>query len=103
VSRPSDYLTTPVPDTAGALELLGRALGVTAVVHKKRTLVLLDSVRIHFDNVQGLGQFLEIEVPVGDDEAAAKARLDSLIGGLGFDWADCIRRSYVDLLMEKQA
>ena len=99
--RPSDYFVTRVPDAGSALEVLGRALGVRAVVHKRRTLVLLDTTRIHFDNVEGLGQFLEIEVPVKDDEAAAEGRLNSLIAGLGLTWSDCIRRSYVDLVTEK--
>jgi predicted adenylyl cyclase CyaB len=96
--RESDYFVTRFPDSASALDVLSRALGVRAVVRKRRTLVLLDTTRIHFDNVEGLGQFLEIEVPAATDEEAAAARLDSLISGLGFSWDDCIRKSYVDLL-----
>lgn len=96
--RRSDYFVARFPDAASALDVLARALGVRAVVRKRRTLVLLDTTRIHFDNVEGLGEFLEIEVPVEGDEAAAARRLDSLIDGLGFTWDDCIRKSYVDLL-----
>ena len=98
--RQSDYFVTPIPDAVSALGVLSLALPVRAVVRKKRTLVLLDTTRIHFDNVEGLGQFLEIEVPVTDSEDAAVERLDSLIRGLGLAWDDCIRRSYVDLLAE---
>jgi predicted adenylyl cyclase CyaB len=101
--RESDYFVTPVPDAASALEVLGRALGVRAVVRKRRTLVLLDTTRIHFDNVEGLGHFLEIEVPVLDDEPTSEGRLNALISGLGLRWDDCIRRSYLDLLTEKDA
>jgi predicted adenylyl cyclase CyaB len=101
--RESDYTVTPIPDPAGVRDILTRALGLRAVVQKRRTLVLLDTTRIHFDNVEGLGQFIEIEVPVREDQASARARLNSLIAGLGYEWADCIRRSYVDLLLEKQA
>jgi adenylate cyclase class IV len=50
-----------------------------------------------------LGQFLEIEVPAAGDEQAARERLDSLITGLGYTWEDCIRSSYVDLLVRKTA
>jgi adenylate cyclase class IV len=47
------------------------ALGVLAVVKKRRTLLSLDATRIHLDNVDGLGDFIEFEVPVtGDDDAA---------------------------------
>jgi predicted adenylyl cyclase CyaB len=101
--RESDYFVTAIPNPETALDLLSRTLGVRGVVRKRRTLVLLDTTRIHFDNVEGLGQFLEIEVPVKDDEQAADRRLDSLISGLGLTWQDCIRRSYVDLLEEKSA
>jgi predicted adenylyl cyclase CyaB len=96
--RESDYFVARFPDAASALDVLSRALGVRSVVRKRRTLVLLDTTRIHFDNVEGLGEFLEIEVPVEGDETAAARRLDSLIDGLGFTWDDCIRKSYVDLL-----
>jgi len=78
--------------------VLTRALGVIAVVRKRRTLVTLDTTRIHLDNVEQLGSFLEIEVIVGEDEAAAKARFDSLLAGLGYTPADGIRASYLDLL-----
>ena len=49
-----------------------------------------------------LGSFLELEVIVGEDEAAAKARFDSLLTGLGYTTADGIRASYLDLLLELQ-
>jgi predicted adenylyl cyclase CyaB len=100
--RPSDYFVTAVPDSASARDVLERALGVQGMVRKKRTLVTLDSVRVHFDNVDGLGQFLEIEVPVldGDEDAAAR-RLNGLVESLGYSWGDCIRRSYLDLVRER--
>jgi adenylate cyclase class IV len=99
--RPSDYQVARSPETEGLRSLLSSALGVLAVVHKQRTLLLLDTTRIHLDNVEGLGTFLEIEVPVkaGEDEALAKQRLDDLIRGLGFDWGDCVRASYLELVL----
>ncbi len=97
-SRPSDYDLAHSPEADAMRELLARALGVRATVKKRRTLLLLDATRIHLDNVEGLGAFLEIEVPVKADEAAAKLQIDSLIGGLGFSWEDCIRASYEDLI-----
>jgi predicted adenylyl cyclase CyaB len=99
-NRPSEYSVSPVSDPVSALEVLGRALTVIGVVRKKRTLVLLDTTRIHFDNVDRLGQFLEIEVPVKDGEQAASERLNSLLAGMGLSWEDCIRRSYLDLIQE---
>ena len=96
-ARASDYQISRVPEPEAVRTVLARALGVRAVVTKRRTLLLLDAARIHLDNVEGLGAFLEIEVPVNDDEAAARTQIDRLIGELGFSWDDCIRASYLDL------
>ena len=100
--RTSDYQVARTPDAAPLLDVLTRSLGVMAVVRKRRTLVTLDTTRIHLDNVEQLGSFLEIEVVVGEDEAAAKARFDSLLAGLGYTPADGIRASYLDLLLQVQ-
>ncbi len=98
--RGSDYGRVPLAEPAALRELMGRALGVSAVVRKRRQLLLLDTTRIHLDNVEGLGDFLEIEVPVTDPsaEADAAARLESLIARLGLDRAEGIRASYADLI-----
>jgi adenylate cyclase class IV len=96
--RPSNYLIARSPDGASLAAVLGQALGVTAVVRKRRTFLLLDTVRVHLDNVDGLGSFLEIEVPVGDNEAAARDRIEDLMQALGYGWADCIRASYAELV-----
>lgn len=98
--RQSDYQTAPAPNPAAVIAMLGAALGVRAVVRKKRTLLLLDTTRVHLDNVEQLGQFLEIEVPVKDDEGAAAGTLAMLMREMGFSWDDCIRASYLDLLLE---
>jgi predicted adenylyl cyclase CyaB len=100
--RPSDYQIAHVVEPATMLDVLERALGMLAVVRKRRTLLLLDTARIHLDNIEGLGSFLEIEVPVKDGEAGARARIDSLIYDLGYAWSDCIRASYLDLMLAAQ-
>jgi adenylate cyclase class IV len=101
--RASDYQTAAVPSGAPLLSMLSAALGVRAVVRKKRTLLLLDTTRMHLDNVDDLGWFLEFEVPVKEGgEAAAADRLDMLLRELGFTWEDCIRASYVDLITPVQ-
>jgi len=101
-NRTSDYLIAYTPDAGPLLDVLTRALGVIAVVRKRRTLVTLDTTRIHLDNVEQLGSFLEIEVIVGDDEALAESRFDMLLAGLGFTRADGIDASYLDLLLDVQ-
>ena len=107
--RPSDYTTVALRDGDAMRAILAAALGVQGVVRKRRTLLLLDTIRIHLDNVEELGHYIEIEVPVKEDEAAAEARFEALVAGLGLSWQSCIRGSYIDLLSavasspEKQA
>src|ERR687894_175983 len=57
----------PGADGAALREALGAALGTTAVVAKRRRLLLWEDVRIHLDEVEGLGAFVELEAVAGDD------------------------------------
>lgn len=62
VARESRYRLVPVGDPAGLKDALSDALGVLVVVEKSRRLLLWQGVRIHLDEVRGLGSFIEIEV-----------------------------------------
>ncbi|HWO74038.1 MAG TPA: class IV adenylate cyclase [Dehalococcoidia bacterium] len=96
----SDYRLVRTQDGEALREALTAALGVLAVVRKRRTLLLLDSTRLHLDNVEGLGSFFEIEVPVRDGEQAAQAEIDRLLAAFGLDWNACLRASYLDLALQ---
>ena len=97
--KASDYVVSPVHDSASTLEALKRSCGVTVVVKKRRDLLLWRNVRIHLDRVEGLGNFVELESVVGEvDEAQATKNLDELIGLLALDQKDSIEVAYADLL-----
>jgi adenylate cyclase class 2 len=59
--RESRWHVAPVEDPAAILTALGAALGIRLVVTKRRRLFLHGSVRIHLDDVEGLGRFIEFE------------------------------------------
>ncbi len=99
--RASDYEVAHSNEPDALRGVLASALGVQATVRKRRTLLVLDGTRVHLDNVEGLGAFMEIEAPVQDDDAAARERLNWLLGELGLNWDDCIRASYLDLTIER--
>ena len=99
--RASDYTLVPVPDSALLRSALGRTLGVRVVVAKRRTLYLWHNVRIHLDDVAGLGTFIEFEAVLeglAEDEAVSAERLDALIAALALHEEDRVSRSYSDLL-----
>lgn len=74
------------------------------IVRKRREILLLDNVRIHLDDVQGLGSFVELEavVDASHDEARCRAQVDEIMAGLAIDADDLIRASYSDLLKGRE-
>jgi len=70
--RWSTYSTVDVQAPDVLKDQLTSALGVRAVVSKRRELYLFDGARIHIDDVQGLGSFLEFEVPAFAQREASK-------------------------------
>jgi len=98
--KTSDYLLVPVTNPESLKAALTAALGVRVVVDKQREIYLVDNVRIHLDEVRGLGQFLEFEAVLGPgiDEAAGRAQLDQLAATFAIHPADRSAGSYADLL-----
>ncbi len=96
----SDYRRVPVPDAAALREALDRALGILGRVRKQRWLLLAGQTRIHLDRVEGLGDFLELEVVLRDDQVVAEGVLiaDQLMHELGLASAELIAGAYLDLL-----
>ncbi len=86
-ARASDYRVCPVPDPAALRALLVDALGEGPVVHKRRELWLWRSTRIHLDQVDGLGDFVELETVLDGEtnDAAAHAELAHAANALGLD------------------
>lgn len=102
----SDYFLAPIADAGLMKRVLQEALGVRVVVAKRRELYLLPlpggSIRIHLDQVEGLGEFVEVEAVAGDESnvAAAEAQAQQLLQAFGVPAADLISSSYADLLTE---
>jgi adenylate cyclase class 2 len=97
--RASDYEITPVRDAAAGACLVPHGEPL-AIVRKRREVLLLDNVRIHLDEVDGLGAFLELEavVDAAHDDAVCHRQVGTLLGVLGLAGAQPIRASYGELL-----
>lgn len=104
-AKASDYRLLDVPEPRQMKELLATALGVTVVVEKRRTIYLHHNVRIHLDEVAGLGAFLEFEAVLDErtDDAAGHAQLARLREEFKIVDGDLLARSYSDLQADKSA
>ena len=59
--RVSSYRLVEVPDADALRSALAAANGIDVVVVKRRHVLMWETVRIHLDEVRGLGSFLELE------------------------------------------
>jgi predicted adenylyl cyclase CyaB len=99
----SDYSIFETHDVDGLRETLTLALGVRGVVRKVRSLYLIGQTRLHLDDVDGLGQFMELEVVLrpGQSEAEGMAIANRLMAELGVEEADLLEGAYMDLLEQR--
>ena len=100
--RASAYHLVPVPEPGPLKRALASALGVRVVVVKRRRLLLWHNVRIHLDEVEGLGSFVEFEAVLGEgeDEPTAYDRVATLAEALGLQPGDRISTSYGELMSD---
>ena len=99
-AKRSDYALLPVEDPEHTKKLLTSLLGSWAEVRKRREVLLLGNVRIHLDEVEGLGAFVELEaVQTGRRVAKTEhGRLRDLIRKLGVGLDQMVSCSYAELL-----
>ena len=98
--RLSRYHLVPVPDPSAMKALLTAALGVRAVVRKRRELHLYENVRIHLDAVENLGNFIELEAVLSgqNGQAESRERLERVARALGIGPGQRIAGSYGELV-----
>jgi len=98
--RRSEYLFFRTNDPAGLQEVFAKALGVRAVVRKRRAVYRVRQTRIHLDRVEGLGPFVELEVVLGErqDIQYGIAVVEDLMLKLDIQKEDLVPTAYVDLL-----
>ena len=99
-AKPSDYQLVEIADAAGLLAALTTALGVRTAVRKLRQIYWCRNVRIHIDEVESLGSFLEFEAVLSDlaDEATSRELVDALARQFDLSPDDLLDRSYSDML-----
>lgn len=96
----SQYERVPVSDALAMRGLLASSFGIKAVVSKKRLVYWVGRTRVHLDEVRDLGNFLELEVVLEQDEDAETGVREAQ--GLMKKFEICedslVSEAYVDLL-----
>jgi adenylate cyclase, class 2 len=101
---PKQSSVTLVPATPGSplKALLTQALGILMVVEKRRDIYLIDNVKFHLDEVEGLGTFVEIEAidydgTIGSERLLAQCHTFLALFNIQPD--QLVAVSYSDLLL----
>lgn len=72
--KASDINLVPIDNPEAMKELLSNAFGIWKIVDKKREIYFIDNVKFHLDEVQQLGNFVEIEA-IDEDGNIGEAKL----------------------------
>ena len=98
--KASDYAVVPISNPETLKMALTAALRVRVIVNKRREIYLVDNVRIHLDEVAGLGTFLEFEAVLGPrvKDAAGHTQLAGLQEQFGITSVDLLPGSYSDMI-----
>lgn len=99
----STYHIFETGDPSGLKATLSLALGVRGVVRKTRHLYLVGQTRVHLDEVEGLGEFMELEVVLRPEQSDAEGQAiaQDLMTRLGVREDDLLEGAYMDLLEGK--
>ncbi len=99
----SRYVIARTPDPQNLLEILTATLGTAGTVRKTRRLFLVGQTRVHIDEVEGLGSFLELEVVLkaGQSESEGRRIAEQLLSDFEIGPEQLVAEAYIDLLRAK--
>ncbi|RZI40797.1 CYTH domain-containing protein [Herbaspirillum sp. HC18] len=98
--KESFYVLSETNSPNSLREALSLAYGILGRVRKHRLLYMVGRTRVHLDKVDGLGQFMELEVVLEDSESTdiGMQEAASLMHRLGIQDSQLIEGAYFDLL-----
>ena len=98
--KTSDVALAPVTNGGNLRSVLERALGVLVTVDKQREIYYIENVKVHIDQVEGLGGFVEIEAAgQADERDRLLEQCREYMRLFNIREKDLVERSYSDLLL----
>jgi predicted adenylyl cyclase CyaB len=100
--KTSQYHIAPTTAPGTLHTILSQVLAVTGIVRKQRSLYYIGQTRIHLDRVEGLGDYLELEVVMHADQTETEvvAIATDLMDRLGIREEQLEPLAYIDLLAD---
>ena len=105
-SKQSDIILYQHEPNVALKNILIRQLGVKITVDKQRKIYFIDNVKFHFDLVDSLGTFIEVEAIDSKEEftiGQLKEQCDKYFNYFGLDKLQLVDKSYSDLVEKKLA
>ena len=102
-SRESQIILYQHEPNIALKNILVRQLGVKVIVDKKRKIYFIDNVKFHFDLVENLGTFIEVEAIDKNNiftSEELKIQCDKYFYFFGLTEKNLIDKSYSDLIIE---
>ena len=98
--KTSEYFISETNEPNELLHVLEKSYGIRGVVKKTRRLFLIGRARVHIDQIDNLGNFLEFEVVLSDEEDTniGKQEAHSLMNQFGIKEDSLIDCAYIDLI-----
>ena len=98
--KQSIYTLYACPNARTLSETLNRVLPVRGVVVKRREVLLIGRTRVHLDQVDDLGFFVELEVVLNDGEPVEHGEREAhaLLEALAIPPSALVAEAYIDLL-----
>ena len=100
-AKESNFQLVHISDAKGLKEILTKSLGIKIVVRKKREIYFIRNVKFHIDEVEGLGNFAEIEASdlyADISKEELQKQCNFYLVALRINEEDLISVSYSDLL-----
>ena len=102
-TRQSDVDMLEAANPPALKAVLSKAMGILAIVTKRREIYYIGNVKFHLDTLEGLGEFVEIEASDKNDDIPVEklqAQCEYYMGAFGVRPEDLIQKSYSDMVME---
>ena len=104
ISKTREELETPIDEEITAKILYALGFSEAGIVRKSREVFIAGKITVCLDTVEGLGEFLEVEIVAENEKDLdiSRRELFDFLKHFGAEEKDSIRTSYLEMVLEKK-